>query len=340
MSASRSNQIGILLSALALQVGLLGGVALRAGHATDLTASSSDPTLTFSDTDVSGTEWEMHGNSGVFYLLDAQNGTQPLVVFPSAETQSAILVDTDGGVHLAEDTLVVDKPTGRVGIRTGNPQGDLHIFGSSTLDLFSGMGPNLASGPAFNFGYSGSTFGRSSGFFNVRADPMATPPNPSLRFATANVQRMIIDNEGYLGLGDGAFNPAHPIHVQATGARLTTGGIWTDGSSRGIKQDIEPLAEDDARAALAALTPVRYASRLDPTERHVGFIAEDVPDLVASPDRQSLSPMDIVAVLTRVVQEQQLQMQDQQRLVREQQAALAELRAELAALRQSVGQAR
>lgn len=37
----------------------------------------------------------------------------------------------------------------------------------------------------------------------------------------------------------------------------------------------------------------------------MGFIAEDVPDLVATPNRKSLSPMDIVAVLTKVVQEQQ-----------------------------------
>ena len=37
----------------------------------------------------------------------------------------------------------------------------------------------------------------------------------------------------------------------------------------------------------------------------LGFIAEDVPGLVASTDRISLSTMDIVAVLTRVVQEQQ-----------------------------------
>jgi hypothetical protein len=36
----------------------------------------------------------------------------------------------------------------------------------------------------------------------------------------------------------------------------------------------------------------------------VGFIAEDVPALVARKDRKSLSPMDIVAVLTKVVQEQ------------------------------------
>jgi hypothetical protein len=107
---------------------------------------------------------------------------------------------------------------------------------------------------------------------------------------------------------------------------LTAGGIWTDGSSRDIKQDIEPLGEDDAHAALTALAPVRYASRLDPTERHVGFVAEEVPDLVAATDRKSLSPMDIVAVLTRVVQAQQ--------------AALAELRAEPAALRQAAGRGR
>jgi hypothetical protein len=37
----------------------------------------------------------------------------------------------------------------------------------------------------------------------------------------------------------------------------------------------------------------------------LGFIAEDVPDLVATADRKGLSSMDIVAVLTKVVQEQQ-----------------------------------
>ena len=38
--------------------------------------------------------------------------------------------------------------------------------------------------------------------------------------------------------------------------------------------------------------------------QHVGFIAEDVPELVATADRKGMSPMDVVAVLTKVVQEQ------------------------------------
>ena len=37
----------------------------------------------------------------------------------------------------------------------------------------------------------------------------------------------------------------------------------------------------------------------------MGFIAEDVPDLVATKDRKGMSPMDVTAVLTKVVQQQQ-----------------------------------
>ena len=39
-------------------------------------------------------------------------------------------------------------------------------------------------------------------------------------------------------------------------------------------------------------------------DKHVGFIAEDAPELVVTKDRKGMSPMDVVAVLTKVVQEQ------------------------------------
>jgi len=83
---------------------------------------------------------------------------------------------------------------------------ELHIGGAGdeAKDVFSGMGVDLSAGPAFNFGYSGFSFGRSSGFFNVRPDPSAIAPNPSLRFMTANQQRMIITNTGNVGIGTSA----------------------------------------------------------------------------------------------------------------------------------------
>ena len=69
---------------------------------------------------------------------------------------------------------------------------------------------------------------------------------------------------------------------------------------------------------------MKYSYKADKDERHVGFIAEDVPDLVASKDRKSLSPMDITAVLTKVVQEMDKASKDQQKIILEQQKSFAE----------------
>jgi hypothetical protein len=57
--------------------------------------------------------------------------------------------------------------------------------------------------------------------------------------------------------------------------------------------------------ALKALQPVTFAYKASPGETMVGFIAEDVPDLVATADRKGLSSMDVAAVLTKVIQQQQ-----------------------------------
>ncbi len=117
---------------------------------------------------------------------------------------------------------------------------------------------------------------------------------------------MILDSQGYLGLGTNvaAFDPTHPIH-HTNGARLTLGGAWENGSSRELKEDIQPLDEVAALAAVEALEPVRFRYLAEPDEEYVGFIAEDVPDLVASSGRNGLSSMDMVALLTKVVQVQQ-----------------------------------
>ena len=103
----------------------------------------------------------------------------------------------------------------------------------------------------------------------------------------------------------------------ANGASCTAGGVWTNASSREFKENIEGLTVVEAEEVLAELTPVKYNYKADKEEKHVGFIAEDVPALVASKDRKSLSPMDVVAVLTRVVQEQQKTISDNQKTISE-----------------------
>jgi len=72
-----------------------------------------------------------------------------------------------------------------------------------------------------------------------------------------------------------------------------------------LKKDIINLSLIKASEVVKLLNPVEFSYKASPEERVVGFIAEDVPDLVASKGRKGLSYMQIVAALTKVVQNQQ-----------------------------------
>lgn len=92
------------------------------------------------------------------------------------------------------------------------------------------------------------------------------------------------------------------------GGTFCDGIRWRDVSSREYKQDIATLTVEQAYETLADLNPVTFKYKAAADTTHVGFIAEDVPDLVASHDRTGLSAMDIVGILTKVVQHQQQQL--------------------------------
>ena len=105
-------------------------------------------------------------------------------------------------------------------------------------------------------------------------------------------------------VGIGTSSPSYPLQM-GSGACVTSGGVWTNASSREYKTDVKQLTAEKAMDTLSQLNPVEFAYKADSQEKHVGFIAEDAPDIVASKDRKGMSSMDVVAVLTKVVQEQQ-----------------------------------
>lgn len=136
---------------------------------------------------------------------------------------------------------------------------------------------------------------------------------------------LYVDSSGNVGLGTNS--PSATLHVSGNSYVTGTFGLGTASpeeklhvvgnalvegnfelrSSRDAKQNIKTLPAQEAMDALEQLRPVTYQYKSDPTEDSIGFIAEEAPDLVATSSRKSLRPMDIVAVLAKVVQEQQKQ---------------------------------
>ena len=86
---------------------------------------------------------------------------------------------------------------------------------------------------------------------------------------------------------------------------------------RSLERLIQEPSDVEEIMQIAPGTALRTVQLFFGSPDHVGFIAEDVPNLVATKDREGLSPMDIVAVLTKVVQEQQKTMEEMRKDIAE-----------------------
>jgi hypothetical protein len=221
----------------------------------------------------------------------------------SADAADRLRVKSNSGV-----VQFVVTDTGLTGIGTGTP--------SSLLTLEkSGTNPHLVvyrtdDGAKIDFAAS------------LTAGYIGTGTNHPVRIWVNSATKMTVNADNSI--------------TTASGASLTTGGAWTDASSRDYKENIRELRASDANEALNGLTPVVYNYKTAKSEKHVGFIAEDVPDLVATQDRKSLSPMDIVAVLTKVVKEQKLALEEKSQIVEKQQKTLAELTSAMARIEEKL----
>ena len=98
------------------------------------------------------------------------------------------------------------------------------------------------------------------------------------------------------------------------------GKIFANGvgqiSSRSVKDNIINLSESDALTAFNQLNPVLYNYKND-TDQQAGFIAEDVPDVIAPPDHKSINPLEVAALLTSVMKTQQKQLETQEKQLQE-----------------------
>jgi hypothetical protein len=245
--------------------------------------------LKFEDTSVAPfptTDWQLSANdtfsggANKFFVEDLTAVTIPMTI--------------EGATP--NNTLYLDS-TGRVGIGTTTPARNLTIADpvSTIIRMEQSASPFQAWDVVAN-----------NNNFYVR--DVNHEQNPFIIKTSAPYNSLVIDSIGRIGLG--VASPAFQID-HSSGARLDA-GAWINASSRALKQDIHDLDGKAALDALKAMEPVTFAYKANPKETMVGFIAEDVPDLVATSDRKGLSAMDVTAVLTKVIQEQQRTIEDLQ----------------------------
>jgi hypothetical protein len=203
-----------------------------------------------------------------------------------------VCADSNGTLTLTDPPLVYGEfesdivtINGKLGIGTKTPGYPVEIVRTGTN---SSIVLNRTDG-ARNFMNANASFGN-----------IGTANNYPLRLVVNSLGKMTLNSDNSLNM--------------ASGATCTAGGVWTNASSIALKENISTLNSDEAATTLQALNPVKYNYKAENDQNHVGFIAEEVPELVAMKDRKSLSPMDIVAVLTRVTQDQQQQLQEQKQI--------------------------
>ena len=134
-----------------------------------------------------------------------------------------------------------------------------------------------------------------------------TVSNNDLRLMTNGTAKVMIETDGDVGIGGPTINPPYRLTVYndaGTAYGYSNGGAWGTGSSRNFKENIEEVDANEAIAAFEKLTPIRFNYKGVQGDKHLGFIAEDVPEIVATENRDSIYAMDIVTLLTKVVQEQ------------------------------------
>ena len=188
------------------------------------------------------------------------------------------------------------KSDGKVGIGTWSPA---YAFEVETTGIGAQVVAERTDGATMEFSASGNY-----GIAGTRTNHPV-----QIRVNTSEIMR-INGSGSYIEMSDGGDYD----------------GTWNDASSREFKENIQNLTTDEAMEAFAGLNPVKYNYKTQKQEERLGFIAEDVPEIVARKDRKNLSTMDIVAVLTKVLQQQQKLNQQQQQTILQLKKEIAELK--------------
>ncbi|NOG84198.1 MAG: tail fiber domain-containing protein [Planctomycetes bacterium] len=201
--------------------------------------------------------------------------------------------DGDFGIHddnSGHRRLTITND-GNIGIGTNNPKEKLHVVGDIAI------------------GYDkAARIERDNGRDSLRY----YVPDGSAHFF-CRIGRKILQIGGTPERGIGAF--------------IDENGSYSKRSSKETKKDIFDISTEEALKALEHLNPVRYKYKGDRSKNeYLGFIAEELPELLATADHKRVIPLGLITVLAKVVK-------DQQKIIEEQKDAIEKIVVELESMK-------
>lgn len=275
-------------------------------NAVDLTASSTFPSVFFTDTNTNtlvGQLWMNDYSTEYDQFGIWSTPSQKHIMYMSMTPQSeySIYVSKNGDMTLTNGAFYINKEEKKVGIGTMSPQSPLHVVGA-IKSSWEGSN-NLAVQQLMDLSVT-NTGGNSDVGFKLQNVPGAF----SWSFRTYNIGKGFTATK--LGTGGTEFEVDNVTsHYSNTRVKMGQVTVFENGhlvtsSSRTLKTNIKALDSKKALEAFRELQPVSYRYKAQKSEPVVGFIAEDVPELVSMPSRKTYDSAEIVALLTKVVQEQ------------------------------------
>ena len=209
--------------------------------------------------------------------------------------------------------------------------GGISNTASGNQSTVGGGQDNIASGwlSTVGGGYGNFTSGEYSVIPGGFRDTLGTSGDFSMIFGRSvyidNSYRVVFFNGSYSGrLGinrddrDGGIS--HPIHVgtnntNGNGAHLTATGVWTDASSREVKENFQKIDGCEILDKLKSLNVRRWQYK-GTDEHHIGPVAEDFYNIFGvGTDNKYLASLDASGVALRVLQEVIARLEAQQKKI-------------------------
>lgn len=270
--------------------------------------------------------WKISGNQSDFRVADVTGNKTPFVISVGAPTGSLFM-----------------NPAGNLALGTSSPLAAFHVNKLAQ----TGVAETLA-----RFNVSDDTIGKlvisnsssTAALFIPKIQGVSASTNAALitegLITTDTGTNPVLVYNAALAAGGPVVNRTlvqyrnnNAVKVSMLANGHITASAFDVVSSRELKDQIVNLDSRRASDALQQLTPVEFVYKDDPAaEKQVGFIAEDVPELVSNATRKSVPVMDVVALVTKVVKDQQQTINEQKKSLDEQKKTIDELVKRLGAL--------